>query len=223
VFPNKFDFIHGRALLSCFQNPEAVIQKAFDALAPGGYLEMQDGFFPMKYIGEPPVNSDLYKWNELVVECVAKSGRLWNNTLHYAKWMRDAGFEDVVEKNFYWPTSTWAKGEYYKKVATYFQEDMLNGVEGISMKIFTRFMGWTAEEVKAFLVGVKRDFRDRSIHAYLPMLVPLIHLQITWLIFSSEKLFMEGSHCQHPEISRNTSPIIFLSFFETCLMVPRST
>jgi Methyltransferase domain len=169
VFSTKFNFIHGRALLSCFQNPAAVLRQAFDALTPGGYLEMQDGIFPMKYVGEPPVDSDLYKWNELVAEGARRSGRPWNNTLHYAEWMREIGFEDVVEKNFYWPTSPWAKGEYFKQVAIYFQEDMLNGLEGISMKVLTRFMGWTAEEVKALLVGVKRDFKDRSIHAYLSM------------------------------------------------------
>jgi hypothetical protein len=138
-------------------------------MSPGGYLELQDGIFPMKYIGEPPVNSDLYKWNELVHEGTRRSGRLWNNTQHYAQWMRGIGFEDVVEKNFYWPTSTWPKGDYLKQVALLFQLDLLNGLEGISMKVFTRYMGWTAEEVRMFIVGVRRDLKDRSIHAYLPM------------------------------------------------------
>jgi hypothetical protein len=123
----------------------------------------------MKYIGEPPVNSNLYKWNALALEGARKSRRAWDNTIHYAHWMREIGFEDVVERDFYWPTSTWAKGEHLKQVASYFQADMLNGLEGLSLKILTRFMGWSADEVKAFLVGVKRDMKDRSIHAYLSM------------------------------------------------------
>jgi hypothetical protein len=145
------------------------LRKAFNALTPGGYLEMADGFFPMKYLGDPPVDSDLYKWNELVTEGARRSGRAWTNTPHYAQWMREIGFEEVVEKNFYWPTSPWARGEYMKRVAAYFQEDMLNGLEGISMKVLTGYMGWTAEKVRAFLVGVRRDFKDQSIHAYLSM------------------------------------------------------
>ncbi|PMD34276.1 hypothetical protein L207DRAFT_588874 [Hyaloscypha variabilis F] len=41
-FTEKFDFVHGRALLACFRDPRQVLSEAFDALAPGGYLELQD-------------------------------------------------------------------------------------------------------------------------------------------------------------------------------------
>ena len=171
IFNTNFDFIHGRALISCFVDPASVLRKAFDALTPGGYLEMQDGFFPMKYVGDPPVNSHLYKWNELVLEGARRSGRAWTNAMHYAQWMREIGFEDVVEKKFYWPNSTWPKGDYLKQVAIYWQADLMNGLEGISMKVLTGFMGWTPDEVRALLVGVRQDVKDRSIHAYLSMYV----------------------------------------------------
>jgi len=130
---------------------------------------MSDVFFPLKFVGDPPVNSNLYKWSELVTEGARRSGRAWTNAQYYAQWMREIGFENVVEKNFYWPTSPWPKGEYLKQVALYFQEDAMNGLEGISMKVLTKFMGWTTEEVRTFLVGVSRDIRDRSIHAYLQL------------------------------------------------------
>ena len=42
-FGRSFDYIHGRALLSCFTDPKSIIQKAFDTLEPGGHLELQDG------------------------------------------------------------------------------------------------------------------------------------------------------------------------------------
>ncbi|CZR52685.1 uncharacterized protein PAC_02562 [Phialocephala subalpina] len=45
TFPNKFDMIHGQALLPCFKDPKIVLRHAFKALAPGGYLEMHDGTF----------------------------------------------------------------------------------------------------------------------------------------------------------------------------------
>jgi hypothetical protein len=43
-----------------------MIQQAYKSLAPGGYLEIQDGSFPFKYVGDPPVDSAFYKWNQLV-------------------------------------------------------------------------------------------------------------------------------------------------------------
>jgi hypothetical protein len=50
-------------------------------------------------------------------------------------------FENIVEKSFYWPTSGWAKGTHYKQVAALFQADILNGIEGISLKILG-MLGW---------------------------------------------------------------------------------
>jgi hypothetical protein len=149
-------------------DPKSVFTQAFNYLAPGGYFEMQDGSFPCKYIGETPTDCALYKWGELIVEGAAKSGRPWTNIPHYARWMREVGFEDVVEKQFYWPTSSWPKGKYFKEVAMYFQEDFLRALEGLSLKVMGS-LGWSAEDVKAFLPAVKDDIRNPSIHAYIPM------------------------------------------------------
>ena len=82
--------------------------------------------------------------------------------------MIEAGFEDVQEKTFYWPTSPWAKGEYYKNVAAYFQQDMLLGLDGISTKALG-LLGWEAERIREFLGRVKGDFRDTNIKAFQPV------------------------------------------------------
>jgi len=164
-FAERFDYIHGRALLSCFKDPKYVINEAFKSLAPGGYLELQDGIFPFNYVGEPPVHSDLYRWCELCVEGSTKIGRPWTNTINYKRWMEEVGFEDVVEKSFYWPTNSWAKGRYYKDIAAVFQADMLSGLEGASLKIIGA-LGWTPDEIRAFIVGVGKDLQDTSITSY---------------------------------------------------------
>ncbi|RFU25119.1 hypothetical protein B7463_g11214, partial [Scytalidium lignicola] len=168
IFAEKFDFIHGRALLSCFKDPPSVLREAYKSLAPGGYLELQDGTFPFKYIGQAPVDSNVYKWNEIVVAGAAKSGRPWTNAQHYKRWMQEIGFEDVVERSFFWPTSPWAKGDYFKLVAMYWQADLLRGIEGISLKVM-QLMGWKPDDIREFLEKVKKDVRDPSIHAYLPI------------------------------------------------------
>ncbi|KUJ18903.1 S-adenosyl-L-methionine-dependent methyltransferase, partial [Mollisia scopiformis] len=169
-FAEKFDYVHGRALLSCFKDPKHVISEAFKSLAPGGYLELQDAVFPFNYIGEPPVDSDLYRWNKLCVEGSTKIGRPWTNVLNYKRWLTEVGFEDVVEKSFYWPTNKWVKGKHNKQIAAFFQADMLNGIEGMSLKVIGQ-LGWTADEIRSFLVGVKNDLKDTSIPAYLSIKV----------------------------------------------------
>jgi SAM-dependent methyltransferase len=170
AFSHKFDYIHGRALLSCFRNPREVFKSAFENLVPGGYLELQDAIFPFKYIGDTPVDSDLYKWSQIVTEGAAKSGRPWTNAQYYRQWMEELGFENVVEKFYYWPTSQWAKGKYFKEVAMYWQEDLLQGIEGMSLKVMT-LLGWKADDIREFLVKVKEDVKNKDIHAYLSIVV----------------------------------------------------
>lgn len=98
-----FDYIHGRALATCFKDPSFVIKQAFAALEPGGYLELQDGIVPFQYIGPPPIKSSFYKWNNLLVEGSVKGGRPWNNVQHYKKWMEETGFVSEVKKFYNLP------------------------------------------------------------------------------------------------------------------------
>lgn len=168
IFNKKFDYIHGRALLSCFKEPSEIIRKAFDNLAPGGLLELQDGVFPFLCVDEEPKDSAFFRWSRECTAGAAKSGRPWTNAQHYKRWMQEYGFEDVVEKRYYWPTSQWAKGRYFKEIALYFQEDLLSGVEGISTKVLAS-NGWSQEELQVFLPQVKSDIKNKDIHAYLPI------------------------------------------------------
>lgn len=82
--------------------------------------------------------------------------------------MEEIGFEDVKEKKFYWPINPWAKGDYFKQLAEYAQPDFLSGLEGMSLKVMGS-MGWSAEQVNVFLVGVRDNVRDTRIHCYCPM------------------------------------------------------
>jgi SAM-dependent methyltransferase len=168
VFSQKFDYIHGRALVTCFTDPSFVIAEAYKSLAPGGYLELQDGVFPFEYVGEPPTDSAIYKWNEYVVAGAAKAGRPWTNVPHYKRWMEETGFENVVEKTYYLPTSPWPKGRYFKDISMLWQEDMTSGLEGISLKVMGN-LGWSVDEIRVFLAAVRDDFKNTNIHCYTPM------------------------------------------------------
>jgi hypothetical protein len=82
--------------------------------------------------------------------------------------MEQIGFEDVVQKMFYWPIHSWAEGEYFKQVGKLFQADLLHGLEGVSLKVMG-LMGWSGEEIKGFIERLRKDILDPMMHAYLPM------------------------------------------------------
>lgn len=43
------------------------------------------------------------------------------------------------------------------------------GLEGLSMAIFTRALGWSKQETEVFLVDVRKDLKDTKIHSYWQM------------------------------------------------------
>lgn len=129
---------------------------------------MQDMIFPFQFLGDPPFESALYKWLHLITEGAAGLGRPWTNVQFYKTWMKEIGFEDVLEKTFYWPLSPWVKGGYYKEISKYAQADFLGGLEGLSLKVMGS-MGWSAERVQEFLVNVREDVINPEIHCYCSM------------------------------------------------------
>lgn len=53
---------------------------------------------------------------------------------------------------------------------------MLEGLEAFTTATFTAILGWTIEEVQAFLTLVRQDAKDRSVHMmhdlYVSMSLP---------------------------------------------------
>lgn len=58
------------------------------------------------------------------------------------------------------------------------QENLTSGLMGLSVAIFTRLLGWSVDELELFLVDVRREMKDTSIHAYWEMLV--FHYLFPW-------------------------------------------
>jgi hypothetical protein len=79
-----------------------------------------------------------------------------------------AGFEDVHESDYMWPENPWPKDKKLREIGMWTLENVNGGLEDLSMALYTRVLGWTRQEVEAFLPGVRRGIRDRSMHTYLP-------------------------------------------------------
>lgn len=168
TFSIPFDFIHMRGMMTCFSDPRSILAKAYDAITPGGYLEMQDSVFPMHCHDDTLEGTALDIWGKACVEGAAKIGRPWTNTPNYRGWMIELGFEDVKEKIFEVPINTWPKGRKQKELGLWWQADLMDAL-GASMAILTRAMGWTPEQVELHLVQVRKDIKNRGVHGYMPI------------------------------------------------------
>jgi len=161
IYKTPFQYIHARAILSCFSTPKDVIQSAYDALAPGGYLEFQDPVIPMKWVTPPPPDCAFVKWNQLSVEASNAGGRAWNNVQHYSRWFSEVGFEDVHEETFFLANGPWPEGEtdeakVQRMVGIWQRENLLEGLEGMTVKNLAR-IGWEPEESKVLIAQVREE------------------------------------------------------------------
>jgi len=101
IYSHPFDYIHGRLLATCFKNFPGVVCQAFDALRPGGYLELQD-IIPTVCYDNSWDGTDYKKWIELCVEGGNALGMDWEKASRYKRYMEEAGFVDVTEVQFAW-------------------------------------------------------------------------------------------------------------------------
>ncbi|KAK1452023.1 hypothetical protein CMEL01_06597 [Colletotrichum melonis] len=168
VFDEPFDYIHSRLMTSSIADWK-------DNLTPGGYLELQEvDVGPSCDDGTlDPTTSALARYCNLLHEASVMLGRPYQEIPKLADVMRDPeiGFVDVEVRVFKWPTNGWPaadteEGRRLKEVGVWSGENIVAGLEGFAMAPFTRAFGWSKEDVDAFLVDVKREMRDESIHAY---------------------------------------------------------
>ena len=155
--------------MSCFADHRSVIANAYHALAPGGYLELQEAAFPLLCHDYTFRNTPLDIWSKSCVQAAANLGRVWTNTPNYKTWMQEIGFEDVNEKIFEVPVGPWPKGPKQKELGLWWQANLRDGA-GSSIRVLTAGLGWSREKVELFLVDVRKNIKNerKAIHASMP-------------------------------------------------------
>jgi hypothetical protein len=96
--------------------------------------------------------------------------------------MTEAGFTNVHVVKQVLPIGTWPKDPklvccryewpFYiptdmreKKIGAYNLTQLYEGLQGFTLRPFTKLLGWTSEEVESLLVDVRKDILNRNIHA----------------------------------------------------------
>jgi hypothetical protein len=114
-------------------------------------------------------DSALWKWQQHLVEASAKIGRPLNTPPQYKRWMEETGLANVQEVVYKWPSNTWPKEQNYKLLGAWQMVNVLEGMEGFTMALFTRVLGWSKNAVEAFLEDVRKDVQNKAMHVYWNM------------------------------------------------------
>ena len=164
-----FDFVFCRMMAGSFSDYGSIVQKAFTQLEPGGYFEAQDMGLPMGCDdGTLTQDSDFWTWMSLVMTSLQKMGRpvaaqMWR--VH----MEEAGFEDVTETVYKWPTNRWPREPKYQELGQWSLTNMDSALAPSTLAPLTRGLGWTHDEVMVLVSKARKQLRDPNIHAYWPM------------------------------------------------------
>ncbi|KAF2493239.1 S-adenosyl-L-methionine-dependent methyltransferase [Lophium mytilinum] len=173
LWKQKFDLIHLRLMGGSFRDWQAIIQSAYDNLAPGGYLEIQDYVLPARSPDETVKGTDLERWGELLIEAAGKAGRPIDASKHFRQYMLNAGFDDIHELSFAWPTNPWPKDKDLKMLGRWNLVNITDGMEGFCLALLTRVLDWKKEEVDILCAKVKSDLKNRAIHGYFE--IPVVY------------------------------------------------
>ncbi|MCJ1361934.1 hypothetical protein MMC16_001035 [Acarospora aff. strigata] len=167
TFNTAFDFIHCRNMAVSIADWPRLVGQAYKHTAPGGWAEFQD--FDYRYYSDDGTllpSSAVGKWDVQVLEGAYKIGRDPSPGPKLESWIRDAGFQDVKHEVYKLPIGPWAKDKRLKEIGAFNHVNILDALQAVTLALFTRVLGWSAEEVEVLLAGVRRDLKNPRIHAY---------------------------------------------------------
>ncbi|OAA57144.1 Methyltransferase type 11 [Akanthomyces lecanii RCEF 1005] len=169
-YPSQLDFVFGRMLVGSISNWPKLMAQSYDNLRSGGWLELQDIVLqPQCADGTLKEDSFIKKWADEMLTATANINRYADSGLFYKQQMIDAGFVNVTEVVYKWPTNTWPKNEPYRELGFWSFQNIAGELEGLSLALFTRSLGWSADSVMIFLTEVRKAMADKSVHVWWPM------------------------------------------------------
>ncbi|KAJ9131243.1 Sam dependent methyltransferase [Pleurostoma richardsiae] len=164
-----FDFVHLRGLTGCV--PDWVKyhrDQTLHHLKPGGFVEQVELSGRASSDDQSlPKDSPLVKWWQLFTEIGEKTNKTFeaSEVLHYS--IKAAGLVNVEERIFKVPIGYWTKNKELKVVGVLNRTFLLAGLEGFALRGLTRILGWSLDEVQAYLAKVREALEDPEIHSYL--------------------------------------------------------
>ncbi|KAF4846546.1 Secondary metabolism regulator LAE1 [Colletotrichum siamense] len=156
----KFDYIHGRALSGTSSNWARFYDRVMGGLKPGGWVEMQE-YDAWIFSDDDSFDRAIWtkEWVTKLDDASKTYGKQINVARFHKQWMIDAGFEDVQELI---PIGPWAKDPALKELGRYELAHMQMSVESHTPALFTRVLGFSEDQARVLMEGVKREFRSKD-------------------------------------------------------------
>lgn len=174
VFDRLFDYIHLRAMLTCFNDHVGVVRRIYDNLKPGGWVEYHD--YDPEVFGKDDANHEallkapIWDWSQRVFQGAARFGRDMMIARRYKQLLTDAGFVDVAEKIVLAPNKPWSEDPRERRIGQYMQANSIEMISGVSAKLL-QANGMSLEEADDLIARCRECFQSKELHLYSRMYV----------------------------------------------------
>lgn len=168
---NNFDLIYSKTMLvGGIKDYRRYFEQAFKHCAPGGYFECVELTTSIRSDHrEIAADNAILRWTTLLQQGIERLGsNLDVDFDQIVSLMREVGFVDVEKKPFKIPIGTWPSNPTLKQAGGVQLVAMLEGVEGLSLTVFTRGLEWSIENTQTLIEEVKHEFTRRRACYYWP-------------------------------------------------------
>ncbi|UKZ75162.1 hypothetical protein TrVFT333_002836 [Trichoderma virens FT-333] len=150
TYPEEsFDFIHIRALYGSISDWSELYKQAF------------------RTVRDDPKHI-FKRWAEVFTEAGERMGRtlLIGTGGQMRKLMQEAGFVDVVEKNYKVPSGKWSSDPTMKTIGAFNLAFLDESLEGFALFMLKEIMDWDYIEVQVFVSEMRKAINNPKIRPY---------------------------------------------------------
>ncbi|KAB5516968.1 S-adenosyl-L-methionine-dependent methyltransferase [Coniochaeta sp. 2T2.1] len=165
---DTFDLVHARFVCMAIKDWPRLLNRAYDAIKPGGWIELQELRFVVQCDDDScPQDYGYRRFTELCLEGFRTFGIDPLSMERNAELLRESGFQDVQENVWKVPIGVWPRDPKLKKAGLYNRAMLYDALQAVSLAPLTRGLKWAPQEVEVFLVEVRKSLLDSSVHTYL--------------------------------------------------------
>lgn len=117
-----YDLVHSRSISSGISDWPALVQKCWECLRPGGWIELQEFHLPMRCDDDTMAGTAFERWNHSMVEASAKIGvKVDGGFAEVPNLLEEMGFAEIHRKGIKWAVGPWPKDPTAKEIGRMFR------------------------------------------------------------------------------------------------------
>ncbi|KAJ9156100.1 Methyltransferase type 11 [Pleurostoma richardsiae] len=160
------DLIHFRFMVIILKAVATVLENAYQALKPGGWIELQELCAePLCDDGTMPDNDPVKVMYDMAAKAFAKFGANVTLAKNLESQLREAGFENIqcIVKKV--PIGVWAKDKTLRLIGLYQKYAVLDLMSALAGRPFEA-LGLSQVESQVILAHARRGLEDSTVHRY---------------------------------------------------------